>query len=82
MTLYESLFVYNSCIICFRRKRTPEDIEELLELANIKGSEVAPIVQTLHSSVPLDKESSNFKVLELDDHLLKSLKVGDRFVIT
>lgn len=71
---------FNFFPIHFRRKRTTEDIEELLILANIKSSEVAPIVQTLHSSVPLDKGSSNFKVLELDEHLLNSLKVGDRFV--
>ncbi|OXU23097.1 hypothetical protein TSAR_013014 [Trichomalopsis sarcophagae] len=55
----------------------PEEIEELFKLANIDSSEVYPIVQSLYSSVPVDKDTDEYKILELDHHLIEALKIGD-----
>jgi midasin (ATPase involved in ribosome maturation) len=65
----------------FRQKKSSAEIDETLKLANINVSEISPLVQTLFSIVPLNEKSNDFKVLELDEHLLKSLQIGDWFVI-
>ena len=56
-------------------------MEEIFELANIKKSEVANLIQSLYSSKPLDKPSDHFKVVEIDEHLLQALEIGDLYFI-
>ncbi|XP_058790089.1 sister chromatid cohesion protein DCC1 [Phymastichus coffea] len=56
---------------------TAADIEEILKFANIDSNEIAPIVQHLYSHAEIDKECTEYKILELDDHLLQALKSGD-----
>ncbi|XP_011496455.1 PREDICTED: sister chromatid cohesion protein DCC1 [Ceratosolen solmsi marchali] len=59
------------------QKRTSEEIDEIFKLANINESDISPLVQTLYTSMPLNEQSNDFKVLELDEHLLESLQIGD-----
>lgn len=61
--------------------QTGVEIEEILKLASIDGNEIAPIVQHLYSYAPIDQECTDYKILELDNHLLQALESGERFVI-
>ncbi|KAJ8673205.1 hypothetical protein QAD02_004467 [Eretmocerus hayati] len=53
-----------------------EEIEQLLRLSGIEPSEVAPIVQSLYTTISLD-ENCGYRVIELDQHLLETLSIGD-----
>lgn len=63
-------------VLCSSTSLTSEEIEEVLRLANINSSDVAPVVQTLYTTISLNQKS-DYRVLELDDHLIENLKIGD-----
>ena len=51
----------------------------MIKLASLKETDLTQVTQVLYSKQPLDA-NSNFKILEVDKHLLEALKVGDWFV--
>ncbi|XP_014212032.1 sister chromatid cohesion protein DCC1 [Copidosoma floridanum] len=57
--------------------RTPEELEKILMLANIPSSEIATIIQTLYSSIPLDSQNSDYLVMEVDNNVLEAIKNGE-----
>lgn len=62
------------------RRKTPEDVEEICKLANLKIEDIANLAQILYSDEILEVEANEFSMMEIDDHILKSLSDGDSYV--
>lgn len=61
-------------------RKTPEDVEEICKLANLKIEDIENLAQVLYSDELLEVEANDFKMMEVDDHILKSLSNGDSYV--
>lgn len=70
-------YIYNFC----RYSRTLNEVRETLELAVIKESGLRNVTQVLHSTSESDANRRT-KLLELDEHLLATIKEGDRYIVT
>lgn len=63
----------------FSYTRTLEDINLVMEYAKLDQSEVKPSIQSVYFSPQLDNDA--IKLLEVDNFILDSIKVGDELVI-
>lgn len=63
----------------YRYSRTTEEIHKSLELAVIKESDLQNVTQILYSAQEHDIEK-HIKLLELDEHLIETIKKGDRYI--
>lgn len=59
--------------------RTLEDINLVMEYAKLDQSEVKPSIQSVYFSPQLDNDA--IKLLEVDNFILDSIKVGDELVV-
>ena len=59
--------------------RTLEDINLVMEYAKLDKSEVKPSIQSVYFSTQLDNDA--IKLLEVDNFILDSIKVGDELVL-
>lgn len=59
--------------------RTLEDINLVMEYAKLDKAEVKPSIQSIYFSTQLDNDA--IKLLEVDNHVLEAIQVGDELVI-
>lgn len=58
--------------------RTKEDVQQILELATIKESELNSMTQCLYPMQ--DHKTDDLMLLEVDKHIWEALNVGDTYV--
>lgn len=56
--------------------RTPEDVKKVIEHAKLSENDLKSNVQPIYFS----EKFENYKLLELDEHLLSDLKCGQTYV--
>lgn len=56
--------------------RTAEDVQKVIEHAKLSENDLRPNVQPIY----FGEKFENYKILELDEHILSELKCGQTYV--